>query len=60
MKFFIYLLGIGQMIAGVMFFVVAASAIHQILGAITFGLGAVCFAVGAVVDRLDGIIPAGK
>ncbi|MDL2409958.1 hypothetical protein PY650_30950 [Rhizobium calliandrae] len=34
---------------------VAASAIHEILAALAFGLGCLCLGIAGVIDRLDDI-----
>lgn len=41
------------MLGGIAVSVAAKSAIHEILGAISFGLGAVCLGLAAIIERLD-------
>lgn len=55
MGFFIIIVGIIQMAAGVLVFLGSKSAIHEILGAISFGLGIVTFALAIVIVRLTDI-----
>ena len=57
MKLFILILGILQVLAGVLFAIEAASAIHQILAAVAFGLGVLCMGIAAVIDRLEKLAP---
>lgn len=51
----IIIVGALQIIAGMFFFGNAASAIHEILGSITFGLGVLSVALGTVIERLTVI-----
>jgi len=51
----IIILGALQILGGVLAFASAASAIHQILGAVMFGMGVVSLGVGVLVDRIDKV-----
>ncbi len=55
MQGLIAFIGILQIIAGVIFFALAKSAIHEILGSLTFGLGILSVALAAALTRLDEI-----
>ncbi|WP_146119531.1 hypothetical protein [Phyllobacterium phragmitis] len=57
MKFLISTLGGLQMLGGIAVLITAASSIHEILGAVAFGLGVICLALGAVIDRLESLLP---
>lgn len=47
-----------QILGGALFYTDAVSALHQILGAVSFGLGAVSIAPAAVIGRLEDILAA--
>lgn len=51
----VVVLGVLQFFAGIVFFMEAASAIHQILGAISFGMGILSVAMGTAVQQLVAI-----
>jgi hypothetical protein len=51
----IIIVGVLQIIAGMVVFGNAASAIHEILGSITFGLGVLSVALGTVIQQLTAI-----
>lgn len=51
----IIIIGALQILAGILFFANAASAIHEILGSITFGLGLLSVALGVVIQKLSAI-----
>lgn len=53
MKTILFALGALQIIGGALFAIEAASAIHQILAAVTFGLGTVCLGIAVLVDRVE-------
>ena len=46
------LLGAIQIIGGIAVFMESKSAIHEILGAVSFGLGSVCIALSVVIGQL--------
>lgn len=51
----IVLVGMLQIVAGVSVAISAASAVHEILGAVLFGMGVMCVALGIVVAKLAAI-----
>lgn len=53
--FFIAVVGALQIVAGVLVFLGSQSAIHEILGAIAFGLGIITIALGIAVTHLASI-----
>lgn len=55
MGFVIAVLGVLQIIGGVLVYLAARSAIHEILGAISFGMGVASFALGIAVTHLASI-----
>ena len=55
MAAFIIILGAMQMLGGVLAFMGSASAIHEILGTLAFGLGVLSLGIAAVIIRLDDI-----
>lgn len=48
----LYALGLLQIIGGVLIAMAAKSAIHEILGAIAFGMGVLALGIGAVISRI--------
>lgn len=50
---FLNLIGIVQILGGILVFAQSASAIHEILGAISFGLGVLSLGLAAMVSRLS-------
>ncbi|CAN7549172.1 hypothetical protein [Pararhizobium sp. LjRoot238] len=52
MAIIIGILGILQMLGGVLAFLAAQSAIHEILGAVGFGLGTLCMGQAVIITRL--------
>ncbi len=52
MAIIIEILGILQMLGGVLAFLAAQSAIHEILGAVAFGLGTLCIGQAVIIERL--------
>lgn len=55
MAAFIIILGALQMLGGVLAFLGSASAIHQILGALAFGMGILSLGLAGIIIRLDDI-----
>lgn len=53
MSFFLIIVGALEMIGGVMTFLTAKSAIHEILGAIMFGMGVLAIGIGGVIVKAD-------
>lgn len=49
----IAILGVLQIAVGLLAYGAAASAIHEILGAILFGAGIICIALAGIIERLD-------
>jgi hypothetical protein len=47
--------GILQIIGGVAVYIEAKSAVHQILGAVSFGMGVVCVGIALVIVELIDI-----
>jgi len=60
MRVIIALLGTGQIIVGILVYGAAVSAIHEILGAILFGLGTMCVALSVVIGKLELILESSK
>lgn len=48
-------LGLLQMLGGLIVAATAKSAIHEILGAISFGMGTLAIGLSAVISRLDEV-----
>ncbi|MES5099721.1 hypothetical protein ABUK73_15950 [Agrobacterium sp. BA1120] len=48
------------MAGGVLVAISAKSAIHEILGAVSFGLGAVCFGVSILIGKIDDLTAIAK
>ncbi len=55
MAFFIGIVAILQMLVGVAAYAGAKSAIHEILGALSFGMGILSFALAVVIVKLNEI-----
>lgn len=53
MAAFIILVAVLQIVAGVVVAITAKSAIHEILGAIAFGMGVISFALAIIIAKLD-------
>jgi hypothetical protein len=51
----LYALGLLQIVGGILVAMAAKSAIHEILGAIAFGMGVLALGIGAVIDRLSAL-----
>ncbi|SCY91412.1 hypothetical protein [Rhizobium sp. NFACC06-2] len=48
----LYSLGLLQIVGGVLIAMAAKSAIHEILGAVAFGMGVLALGIGAVISRI--------
>lgn len=48
----LYALGLLQIVGGVLIAMAAKSAIHEILGAVAFGMGVLALGIGAVISRI--------
>lgn len=48
----LYALGLLQIVGGVLIAMAAKSAIHEILGAIAFGMGVLALGIGALISRI--------
>jgi hypothetical protein len=55
MAFFIVIIGLLQVLAGIGAFIGSKSAIHEILGSISFGMGVLSIAMGIAVNHLGAI-----
>ncbi|MGP2493502.1 hypothetical protein ACTDI4_17965 [Mesorhizobium sp. PUT5] len=42
-----------QILGGVLVYVLARSAMHEILAATMFGMGVIAFALGVIIERMD-------
>ena len=51
----LYALGLMQIVGGVLIAMTAKSAIHEILGAIAFGMGVLAIGLATVIDRFDAM-----
>lgn len=51
----LYALGLLQIVGGVLIAMAAKSAIHEILGAVAFGMGVLAIGLAAVIDRLSAL-----
>ncbi|MGV2069092.1 hypothetical protein [Agrobacterium sp. 22-226-1] len=51
----LYALGLLQVVGGVLVAMAAKSAIHEILGAVAFGMGVLAIGLAAVIDRLSAL-----
>lgn len=60
MHVLIAIIGAVQILAGIVFFLSAKSAIHEILGSLTFGLGILSFSLAAAISHLSEIQKASK
>lgn len=56
MSAFILVISILQIFAGIAVAFTAKSAIHEILGAIAFGMGMICFALAVIIAKMDDFI----
>jgi hypothetical protein len=57
---FLSFVGLLQMIGGVLVALAAKSAIHEILGAISFGMGTLAIGVGALISKVQGMKEASE
>lgn len=55
MAFFIGVIGLLQMAGGLIVYLAAKSAMHEILGATSLGAGTICLALAAIINALHGI-----
>ncbi|ASV88218.1 putative membrane protein (plasmid) [Ochrobactrum quorumnocens] len=55
MKIVVFILGVVQILIGLLFIVEASSVQRMILGTLSFGLGSVCFGIAGIIGRLDEI-----
>ena len=53
----LFALGALQILGGVFAFLASKSAVHEILGAVAFGLGALAIGLSAIIRRMDGVKP---
>jgi len=60
MAFFIGIVAVLQIAAGVLTFIAAKSAIHEILGSVSFGMGVLAFALTVIIVKLDDIKKASE
>lgn len=60
MALFITILGLLQIIGGALTFLAAKSAIHEILGAVAFGMGILSIALAVIIVQLDEIKKASE
>lgn len=56
MAAFILILGLLQIAGGILVGMAAKSAIHEILGAIAFGLGVITFALAVLISKFDDFV----
>ncbi|WP_026616381.1 hypothetical protein [Ensifer aridi] len=52
----IFLLGLLQVVGGALVAFAAKSAIHEILGAVAFGLGVISAALGIIIAKIDDYV----
>lgn len=52
---FLFALGLLQMAGGILVAFAAKSAIHEILGAISFGMGTLALGISKMIDLLDDV-----
>lgn len=60
MAFFIGIIALLQILGGVLTFLVAKSAIHEILGSLSFGMGILSLSFAVVIVKLDQIRKASE
>lgn len=53
MVLFVGILGALQIIGGIAVYFVAKSPVHEILGAVMFGMGVLAFGLGCMMERAD-------
>lgn len=55
MKYVVWVLGIGQLIWGVMLGMATESAMHEIYSGVVFGAGSICLSLAVILTKLDDI-----
>ncbi len=55
MKFVVFILGLVQILIGLLFIVDASSLQRLMLGTLSFGLGSICFGIAVIISQLDRI-----
>lgn len=55
MKFVVFILGLVQILIGLLFIVDASSLQRMMLGTLSFGLGSICFGIAVIISQLDRI-----
>ncbi|MBA8821826.1 hypothetical protein BRY73_20595 [Ochrobactrum sp. P6BS-III] len=55
MKIVVFILGLAQIMIGLLFIVEASSIQRLILGTLSFGLGSICFGIAVIIGQLDRI-----
>jgi hypothetical protein len=55
MKFVIFILGLVQILIGLLFIVDASSLQRLMLGTLSFGLGSICLGIAVIISQLDRI-----
>ncbi|MBA8840937.1 uncharacterized membrane protein HdeD (DUF308 family) [Ochrobactrum sp. RH2CCR150] len=55
MKFVVFILGLVQILIGLLFIVDAPSLQRLVLGTLSFGLGSICFGISVIISQLDRI-----
>ncbi|MNE03020.1 hypothetical protein D3C81_1775100 [compost metagenome] len=55
MKIVVFILGVVQILIGLLFIAEASSVQRLILGTLSFGFGSVCFGIAVIIGRLDEI-----
>ena len=53
MKIVIFILGLIQILIGLIFIVEASSLQRLILGTLSFGFGSICFGIAVIIGQLD-------
>lgn len=51
MVFFVGIIGALQILGGILAYAIATSAMHEILGAVMFGMGILAFALGVLIEN---------
>ncbi len=55
MKLVVFILGLVQILIGLLFIVDASSLQRLMLGTLSFGLGSICFGIAVIISQLDRI-----
>ncbi|MBB3217215.1 1,4-dihydroxy-2-naphthoate octaprenyltransferase [Ochrobactrum sp. RC6B] len=55
MKFVVFILGLVQILIGLLFIVDASSLQRLMLGTLSFGLGSICFGIAVIISQLERI-----